>query len=182
MREANSPATGFTLVELMITLVLLGVLIMLAMPTFSAWIQNTRIRTTAESIVNGMQVARSEAVRRNSPVQFVMGVGSSWAVSCVATTPGCPDTNPIQMRATGEGSTASIIVTPSDGLTVVFDSFGTMTTPVPGGGGASVRFDVDVDTAVLAASESRELRVTVDTGGNIRMCDPNTIAPDPRAC
>lgn len=181
MKKKAPPVAGFTLIELMITIVVLGVLIMLAMPTFSAWIQNTRIRTTAESIVNGLQVARGEAVRRNSPIQFVMGAGSSWAVSCVATTPGCPDTNPIQMRATGEGSTTSIIVTPSNGLTVVFDSFGTMTTPVPGVG-ASVRFDVDVDTAVLAASESRELRVTIDTGGNIRMCDPNTTAPDPRAC
>lgn len=181
MKKMAPPAAGFTLIELMITIVVLGVLIMLAMPTFSAWIQNTRIRTTAESIVNGLQVARGEAVRRNSSVQFVMGAGSSWAVSCTVVTPGCPDVNPIQMRATGEGSTASIIVTPSNGLTVVFDSFGTMITPVPGVG-ASVRFDVDVDTAVLAASESRELRVTIDTGGNIRMCDPNTTAPDPRAC
>jgi type IV fimbrial biogenesis protein FimT len=176
MKSSPAIAGGFTLIELMIALTIIGIFIMLAMPSFSTWLMNTQIRTTAESITNGLQLARNEAVRRNSSVQFVKGAGldSSWTVSCVAVTPACPDTSPIQMRAMGEGSSASITVTPSDGNTVVFDNFGMLTTPVV----AVARFDIDGSNT----AQSRELRVTIQSGGNVRMCDPNTTAPDPRAC
>ncbi len=176
MFRGHRQSAGFTLIELMIALTIIGIFIMLAMPAFSTWIMNTQIRTTAESITNGLQVARNEAVQRNSAVQFVKGAGtdSSWTVSCVAVTPGCPDLSAIQLRAAGEGSSAAITVTASDGNTVVFDNFGMMTTPVV----AVARFDIDGSNT----AESRELRVTIQTGGNVRMCDPQTTAPDPRAC
>lgn len=181
MRRSRHPHTGFSLIELMITLTLLGILLMLGMPVFSAWITNTQIRTAAESIANGLQVARNEAVRRNAPVRLVKGAGtdSSWTVGCVAAAPGCPDTNAIQFRSAGEGSSGAITVTASDGNTVVFDNFGMRTAPVPGAG---TIISFAVDTTSLPSADSRDLRVTVDAGGNVRMCDPNTTAPDPRAC
>lgn len=178
MKSSSVMAGGFSLIELMIAITIVAIFLMLAMPNFSEWLVNSRIRTTAESIANGLQVARNESVRRNSAVQFVKGAGtdSSWSVSCVAVTPGCPDTNTIQSRATGEGASAAITVMPSNGNTVVFDNFGMKTTPV----GATISFAVDATS--LPAAKSRDLRVTVDAGGNVRMCDPNTTAPDPRAC
>ncbi len=163
----------------MIAVVLMGIVTALAFPSYRAFIQNSRIRTVAESIQNGLQVARSEAVRRNAPVQFVWGAGSSWTVGCVTVTANCPAT--IQSRATGEGSSASIIVasTPAASTTVVFNNFGAVSSPVAT---TPTRFDVDVDTAVLPAADSRQLRVTIGAGGNTRMCDPNVAAPDPRTC
>ena len=171
--------TGFSLIELMISIVIVGLFAALGIPSFNIWLANSRIRNAAESIVSGLQVARNEAVRRNASVQFVLGTGSSWATSCVVATPGCPTTDPIQSRATGEGSNNDVSVTPSDDPTVVFNNFGMMVLPVPGAG-ASVSFAVDISS--IPASESRDLRITIDTGGNIRLCDPNTVAPDPRAC
>lgn len=177
MRTCPASARGFTLIEVLVTLVIMGVFILLAMPSFSLWMVNTRIRTAAEATANGLQLARNEAVRRNASVQYVKGAGtdSSWTVSCVATSPGCPDTNAIQSRITGD---AAITVTPDNGNTVVFDNFGMRTTPAP----AVVTASFDVDATTVSAADSRDLRVTVDVGGNIRMCDPNTTAPDPRAC
>lgn len=169
---------GVTLIELLIAGAIMGIVLALAIPSYRAFIQNSRIRNAAESIQNGLQVARSEAVRLNAQVQFVWGTGSSWTVGCVTATANCPAT--IQSRATGEGSSASIIVTsaPAASTTVVFNNFGavvaTATTPT--------QFDVDVDTAILPAADSRELRVTIGTGGNARMCDPNLLSSDPRAC
>lgn len=179
MKTNRRPGQGFSLIELMITLVILSVTILLAMPSFSAWMQNTRIRNTAEAILNGLQTARNEAVRRNSSVQFVLGAGSAWTVNCVVTTPGCPDLDPIQSRSSGEGSGSSILVAPSHGNTLVFNSFGAMTSPAPDVG---VVVQFDIDSTVLAASASRELRITVDAGGIVRMCDPNAPTHDPRAC
>lgn len=179
MKPRGLFAAGFSLIELMITLALLTIFIMLAVPSFTTWIMNTRIRTTAESIANGLQVARNEAVRRNTTVQFVLdAAGSGWSVSCEnIVLPVCPDVNPIQQRATGEGGNSSITVTPSNGRTIVFNSLGLMTSPVVAGNNV-VRFDVDGPNA----AESRELRVTIQAGGNIRMCDPQATGTDPRAC
>ena len=63
-------ARGFTLVELMIALAILGTLIMLALPSMVTWIQNTQIRTAAEGMYAGLTLARSEALRRNTTVRF----------------------------------------------------------------------------------------------------------------
>lgn len=172
---------GFTLIELMIAIVILGIVLALGIPSYRAFIQNSRIRNAAESIQNGLQVARSEAVKHNAQVRFSLGAGSSWAVGCVAPTADCPAS--IQQRSTEEGSSAAVIVTPTPvaGTEIVFNSFGAVVaTPA-----TFTQLDVDIDTAVLSAADSRELRITIGAGGNTRMCDPNlTISnpSDPRAC
>jgi type IV fimbrial biogenesis protein FimT len=172
--------SGFTLIEMMIAIVILSLMLALAMPSYAIWIQNTRIRSATESFLSGLQLARNEAVRRNSDVQFVVGTDSAWTVSCRVVTPGClaADVVAIQSRPVKEGSTSAVTVAASDGKTIRFDSFGRMSFPVPAG--ANVRFNFDNNQ--LSAIDSRDLRVTIDTAGNVRMCDPNVVAPDVRRC
>jgi type IV fimbrial biogenesis protein FimT len=177
--QAIEAEKGFTLIEMMIAIVILSLMLAIAMPSYSIWIQNTRIRSAAESFLNGLQLARNEAVRRNSAVQFVVGVGSAWTVSCTAVTPGCLVTTPIQSRSAKEGSSSDVTVAASDGATIRFDSFGRMSFPVPALG---TKVTFNIDNTKLSATDSRDLRVTVDTGGNVRMCDPNVVAPDVRHC
>lgn len=172
-------ATGFSLIEMAIALVILALLIFFALPSFSTWIMNAKIRTAAESIASGLQVARNEAVRRNANIQFVLdATGSGWVVSCQSVfAPSCPNTDEIQRRASGEGADGTISVTATPTRTIVFNSLGLMVSPVNPPGGIAM-FDIDG----AAASESRELRVTIQTAGNIRMCDPQVSGSDPRAC
>jgi len=66
----RAPQNGFSLIELMISLAVLGVLIGLGAPGFVEWLQNQQIRAAAEATLNGLQVARGEAVRGNTPVRF----------------------------------------------------------------------------------------------------------------
>ena len=63
---------GFSLIEMMIAVVIVGLLLMAGVPAYTTWIQNLQIRTGAEAILNGMQLARAEAVRRNTNVRFVL--------------------------------------------------------------------------------------------------------------
>jgi type IV fimbrial biogenesis protein FimT len=77
----RNPHNGFSLIELAITVALFGILVSLAMPTFSTFIANSRVRTAAEGMVNGLQIARAEAVRRNTFVSLQIGAnGISWDV------------------------------------------------------------------------------------------------------
>jgi type IV fimbrial biogenesis protein FimT len=172
-------ATGFTLIELMIGIAIMAIVLTLGLPSFHVWMQNARLRTAAESISHGLQQARSEAVTRNTTVKFSLEAGSSWTVGCDTASASCPAA--IQSRATGDGSSAAITVTPADGATIKFNSLGRMSSPTPGTG-VFTKIDVDVDSAVLSATESRELRITVDVGGNVRLCDPSVASTDARAC
>ena len=170
--------SGVTLVEMMVSVSIVAILAGLAVPSFHTTIMNRNISTSAESILNGMQIARSEAVHRNAQVQFVLGTGSLWTVGCVTVTANCPAN--IQSNATGDGSSSVVTVaaTPSGATTVVFNNFGAAISTAS----TISQLDIDLPTSVLPASESKDLRVVISSGGGARLCDPNLSSPDARAC
>ncbi|OIR04948.1 fimbrial protein precursor [mine drainage metagenome] len=174
--------SGFSLVELMVGIAIMAILVTLGMPSYNAWIHNTRVRTGAESIQNGLQLARAEAVKHNTKVEFELDANSGWTVGCVVPVePDCPSV--IQQRTASDGSSTDVTVVtiPADSDTVVFNNLGTVSTdatdPVP-------FTQVDLSSATLSVADSRPLRVTIGVGGNTRMCDPSTTlaASDPRKC
>jgi len=165
-------ARGVTLIELMIAVAVLGVLLSLALPSYRNWIQNTQIRTAAEAIQSGMQLARAEAVRRNTTVKLVMGASTDWTVSVIS------PAEQIQARPAADSPNATVTVTPAGATTVTFSGLGRVTpnTPISN----SIQ-QIDINTSVTIDSP-RPLRIVVGTGGNVRFCDPAVAAPDPRAC
>ena len=102
MLIARQRLRGFSLIELMVGLAILGVLLAAGAPSFRTWLNNTQIRNAAEAIQNGLQQARAAAVQRNSLVVFTLGAGSSWTVGCATATATCPAV--IESRSSQEGS------------------------------------------------------------------------------
>lgn len=171
--------TGMSLIELLVGLAIVAISLSLAIPNFRAWIQNTQIRAAAESLQNGLQVARNEAIRRNANVEFRLSTGTnaSWSVVTVLTG------ETVQTHSKGEGSTNVVLTpTPVDALIVTYTGLGRV---APNNDGTTVltQLDVDVPTDVLPAAASRELRILIGAGGQIRMCDPTlTDSTDNRKC
>jgi type IV fimbrial biogenesis protein FimT len=165
---------GFSLVELCIVMVIMAILMALGLRPYREWIENNKIRTTAESINNGLALARSEAVTRNTNVSLTLAAGtsSSWTVGCAAVTPTCPAA--IHNRQMAEGSSAAITAISPAGRAFIFDNMGRLVPPA----GISIA----IDNTELTPAISRDLQVTVSGGGSIRMCDPNVAASDARAC
>lgn len=193
---------GFSLVELMIVLAVFAVLVRLAAPTYGVWLANQKVRASADSIVNGLSVARQEAIRRNARVLFTLTNATGtpdWQVCPVA--PGtivCDNTQPIVQRydAAAESGTSQVgtsaaaatiapgafttALAPGVGLpaSVMFDSLGRQAV-VPG----VVNFvRVDSRNTSLTSTDERRIVVVVTPGGSVRMCDPQVLAPNPRAC
>lgn len=164
---------GFTIIELMIGIGLMALLSMMAVPAFQHWIANMNIRNAAEGALNGLQLARAEAVRRNVPVQLTMTGGSTWVIETAMSG------DKIQERAEEGSDTAEVALTPVGANRVTFNGMGWVINNL--NGTASLTF-VDVKSATLPGPETRPLRVFVTKAGATKMCDPAVSAPDPRAC
>jgi len=61
---------GFSLVELLIVIAVLAVVLGFAVPNMRQMVLNNRTKTAVNSLVNGLQMARSEAITRNKTITF----------------------------------------------------------------------------------------------------------------
>jgi type IV fimbrial biogenesis protein FimT len=198
---------GFTLVEAMVVVAILGLMLAYAAPAFSTWLQNARIRATAESIQQGLMLARSEATSRNAQVRFQLTsdltsgcvrstTASNWIVDLVDLGAG-PDSvagacnvavtdNPpvppsiLHKRSATEGSAG--IVVDVDPEAVVFNGMGRVV-PLPTD---PITYDVfagSVDQCRQVAGGTLTcLRILVSPAGQVRMCNPAFPSGDPQAC
>src|SRR5690606_4998127 len=76
---------GFTLLELMFALTVLGILLGIAVPSFITLTQNSRVTTQTNELVSAHNLARSEAIRRGAPapgeaVEAASGFAGGWCV------------------------------------------------------------------------------------------------------
>ncbi|MGY0193583.1 GspH/FimT family pseudopilin [Leptothrix sp. BB-4] len=199
--------SGFSLIEMMVTLTILGFLLVATMPSIGAWLRNTEIRNATESISNGLAKARAEAVRRNLPVRFTLvsaasgnagvldttcaasATSASWVVSlddpagaCQVAVSETTAPRTLAKFAQGDGSrNVTVSVRAADCATV---SSNTQVTYNGFGrvdnGSAAMRCIV---VGHNSGATVRSLNVVISPGGTVRSCDPAvTDNNDPRKC
>lgn len=166
----NKQQSGFTLVELIITVIIVGIISAIAMPSFVTFLRNTELRSVSESTLQGLQLARAEAVRRNERVRVVLNANSSWTVSTDAGVS-------IQSKPAREGSpNATLSFEPIAARRVTFNSMGRAVPNLD-----SSATIATINFAATGGNISRRINVT--TGGQIQVCDPTVLtAGDPRKC
>ncbi len=84
MKTRRTTLSGFSLVELAVTLAVAAVLVSLAAPNLDGFITNQRVRTAAYDLMGSIQYARSEAVKRRDDAT-VKPAGSGWADGWIVT-------------------------------------------------------------------------------------------------
>lgn len=196
---------GFSFIEIVVGLAILGIGIAWAVPNYSAWIQNTQIRTLAESIASGLQMARVEAVRRNGQVEFVLtasdpsiasedidlatlgsNTGANWMVRAILPGGGGATDYGFVTGSVGEAGSARAIVEAGDidiaggRNAVTFDGLGRVLATNDDGSGPIVKVCVRPATSTIGI---RVMEINVGNAGQVKMCDPSVVdVNDPRRC
>ena len=67
MKQENS---GFTLIELMITLAIAAIILAMAMPSFTHVLRDNRLSTTTNNFIAAVNIARSEAAKTADDVEL----------------------------------------------------------------------------------------------------------------
>lgn len=68
---------GFTMVELMITVLVLAILTTVGLPAYRSFVVSQRIKSASFDLIASLSMARSEAIKRNVSVD-VTPTGGSW--------------------------------------------------------------------------------------------------------
>ncbi len=208
LTRLNSPhQRGFTMIEMAIAMAIFGILLAAALPSIGTWMDNTRIRGTTEAIQSGIQIARSEAIRRNQPVSFFLvssdsdhamsanctlsSTSSAWIVAISNPTGQCDQapsdtTAPmiITARTSGDAgarvSLSAVDSTATAATSLTFNGFGRVMANADGSQSIS---QIDV-TGLADGVTYRDLSVRITPQGMVRMCDPNPnlSSDDPRKC
>ena len=180
---------GASLIELLTGFAVLGLALAVAIPNLTSWMQNAQIRTAAESILAGIQVARAEAVRRNGQAIFNLngsGGVADWSVSAYDQSNSTFDI-PVQSWKGAQAANARV-----GASTQTTQDY---TTALSSGAGmpASVTFNAlghvvgtgitRIDVTNSSLSTARRLVVIISPFGLVRLCDPQlALASNPQGC
>lgn len=82
MSALHRHSGGFTLIEMVVTVTLLGILLAIAAPSFRSLILNQGVKTAAFDVFSALEYARSEAIKRpGEEVKLKSGAASDGAWS-----------------------------------------------------------------------------------------------------
>jgi type IV fimbrial biogenesis protein FimT len=139
LRRANRlHEHGFTLVELLITLVVAGIIIGSAMPSFASLLQNKRLLSQRDAFVAALRYARSTALSQNAATQVCpfsasgsTTCGTNWGAGWIVVlnpAGSATSTPPLTLLQSVQAAAAAPAVSsPSSAATVSFDPRGLAT-------------------------------------------------------
>lgn len=193
------------MVEVVIALGIMALLLALGVPQYATFLNNARIRASTDNLAAGLNLARSEAVKRNARVEFVLTdeepiallvnalpastSGMNWVVREWVPTAGSYSfiEGKSGLEGSGRGGQTPVVIASSStdatyaGI-VSFNGFGAASVTRP----LLVEISNPSGGACAAATSPgpmRCLHIIVSPGGQIRQCDPKvTASGDTRAC
>lgn len=181
---------GFTMVELMITLTVVLVIAMIAVPSFISFRQRAALRAAAEQSLGFWNQARLEAAKRNSLVKIgVFADGATFCMGADTTTIAATDHDePCDCTTSGECDVAvfpPILTTGSDqgawrGVTLSGASLGEDTGVAVIESRRTTLIDPDMAGAISFAGPEGPneygLNLYVDRQGRATLCQSNAAA------
>ncbi len=148
---------GLTLIELMVVIAIIGVVGLLAAPSFTEFFARIALRGTASEAFADMQMARAEAVQRNAPVTVTFS-GTGYVIAWGA--------NTIKTVSVSGGTT----IASGESMVIVFDPV-RATAAVTGG-----------PVVFAHPKTSGTVRVSVNALGRAESCSPGGVVSGVASC
>jgi len=205
--KGSQRASGFTMIEAMVTLAVFAIIAALTVPSMTTWIRNNKVRTVTDSLQTGLRLAQAESLRRSRQVVFSLTNsttpnfiplpavvnGTSWAIWTLPSIAG--ETPTFIQSGLLSNASANVAVNSNGVSTVCFNSMGRLVANAS----ATVILITGGDTCVQPTAPptppvqkfnittpgaDRPLQVNLALGGQVHMCDPSVAISDahPEGC
>ncbi|QBE65692.1 pilus assembly FimT family protein [Pseudoduganella lutea] len=197
---------GYTLIELMVGVAILGSLVAVGIPNMTNWVVANKAKAASEFYLEGLSMARRQAVTHNARSRFVLTPGSNgqfdWQVDLCFPAPGNPCTDNAGnwstttaassgdpegaagfrsvLRAAASLPSSNLLiptVAPDGANAVYYTELGWVDTTIP-----DRLAQLRLDPSAALAEDVRAAAVAVTLAGMASKCDPAVSAPDSRAC
>ena len=150
--------SGFTLVELMVVIVVAGVLLAAAIPSFVHFSRSLTQKQARELVLSSLRLARQQAVTAHKPI--IVAFGNGVATAGITTYSVHTDANGDRLQQVGEPwksftlpkgtQLTSVSLSPIDSL--IFDSSGSLAPSATGGSVVVGGQNGDLDTLLVSAT------------------------------
>jgi type IV fimbrial biogenesis protein FimT len=186
LTRAGRASAGFSLIELMVTIAVIGIAMVIAIPTFGKWTADASVRAVAESLTNAIRKTQAAAIAQGRVGMFALttatppvatstpnAAGPNWfaALNPLAGSDETATTLGMILKST-EGTQRAVQVTGP--ALICFSSVGRQTNVTTQNlGGCSVVSSSSPTTYTVsrATGATRSFKVLVYLGGQVRMCD-----------
>lgn len=161
---------GFTLIELMVTIAVLGILLAIAAPSVDAYFDNYRAKRAAETLNSFLINAKTEAFKNNKRVRAVFKVsnsGATWcaglilapAATCDCTTTDSCNINSVDRTVSSSDFKGVLLEEPDNNDVITFN---------PDRGTTD-----DTDEVEIKSARNQEIHIKLSGRGRMWLCSPS---------